>query len=136
ADAFLSRFEAETREVEETEQRAVAEVEEEVRRAGIVPVLRDFHAREAEQPVVELDRLLHVAADERGMVDAPTTRGGSLGERSDVALAEVRASLGQAGAFVGVRWRHEGQPATKSARREGARCRRRLLRQHDAEEQG
>ena len=70
ADAFLSRLQPEPREVEEAEQRRVAEVEEEMARAGIVAVLGELDERKAEQPVVELDRLLDIAADQRGVMDA------------------------------------------------------------------
>src|SRR5882757_3302759 len=57
-------------EVEEPEQVAVPDVEEEVRRSGVVAVLDHLHQREAEQSLVEVDRLLDVAADQRDVVDA------------------------------------------------------------------
>ena len=55
-------------EVEEAEQVPVADVEEEVARAGVVAVLHQLDQREAEQPLVELDGLLHVTADQREVV--------------------------------------------------------------------
>ena len=62
--------EVETREVEEGEQIAVADVEEEVRGAGIVAVLDQLGEREAEQVLVEADGPLDVAADQRRVVQA------------------------------------------------------------------
>ena len=57
-------------EVEEAEQVVVADVEEEVARAGVVAVLDQFDEREAEEVLVEPDGLLDVLADERGVVHA------------------------------------------------------------------
>ncbi len=56
--------------VEEPEQRPVAEVEEEVAGAVVVAVLDQFDQREAEEILVERDRLLDVAADQREVMDA------------------------------------------------------------------
>ena len=57
-------------EVEEGQQVAVADVEEEVRGAGVVAVLDQLGQREAEHVLVEADRPLDVAADQRGVVQA------------------------------------------------------------------
>src|SRR3954454_4155812 len=54
--------------VEEGEQVAVAEVEEEMRGAGIVAVLDQFGQRKAEDVLIEADGPPDVAADERGVV--------------------------------------------------------------------
>src|ERR1035438_8822856 len=56
--------------VEEPEQVAVADVKEEVIRAGVVAVLDQFHQREAEEPLIEADGLLGVLADQREVVNA------------------------------------------------------------------
>src|SRR4051794_36069621 len=69
-DALLGGLQPQAGEVEEPEECGVAEIEEEVRRAGIVAVLGQLDERKAEESVVELDRLLDIAADEGGMVDA------------------------------------------------------------------
>ena len=61
-------------EVEEGQQVAVADVEEEVRRTGVVAVLDQLGEREAEHVLVEADRRLDVAADQRGVVQP--ARGG------------------------------------------------------------
>src|SRR5882757_429106 len=57
-------------EVEEPEQVAVPDVEEEVRRSRVVAVLDHLHQREAEQSLIEVDRLLDIAADQRDVVNA------------------------------------------------------------------
>jgi ADP-ribosylglycohydrolase len=68
------RLEVKAGEVEEREQVPVADVEEEVVRPLVVPVAEDLGQRELQQPLVELDRLLDVGADERRMVDAARRR--------------------------------------------------------------
>jgi hypothetical protein len=55
--------------VEEPEQVVVAEVEEKVAGAGMVAVLDRLDQRAPQEVVVEADRLLDVAADQRDMVD-------------------------------------------------------------------
>src|SRR5262249_44313926 len=52
-------------EIEEAEQVVVADVEEEVIGALVIAVLNQFDERAAEELLVELDRLLRVAADQR-----------------------------------------------------------------------
>ena len=62
--------EVEAREIEERQAVAVSQVEEEVRGPGVVAVLEQVGQRELEQPLVEVDRLLDIAAEERDVVDA------------------------------------------------------------------
>jgi hypothetical protein len=88
------------REVEEAEEGPVAQVEEEVARAGVVTVLDQLDEREAEEPLVEADRLLDVLADERGVVDAA---GGGSGPRrpvGEVLLAQLLAAVTDRGELV------------------------------------
>src|SRR5215472_575053 len=59
-----------TGEVEEPEQIVVADVEEEVVGASVVAVLHELDEREAEEFLVELDRLLGVATDQGEVVHA------------------------------------------------------------------
>jgi hypothetical protein len=70
ADPLRQLVQSQPGEVEEAEQRVVAEVEEEVRRSRVVTVLDQLDQREAEQPLVEVDRPLDVTADQRGVMDA------------------------------------------------------------------
>ena len=76
--AFSARLEAEAGEVEEAQQRGVAQIEEEVRRARVVPVLDQLDQRKTQQTLVELDRGGWIGADQGGMVDASTVRRRSL----------------------------------------------------------
>jgi V8-like Glu-specific endopeptidase len=76
------RPQVKTGEVEERQQVSVADVEEEVARPRIVPVAEDLGQRELQQSLVELDRLLDIGADERGVVD--TARRGSRAARRNV----------------------------------------------------
>src|SRR3954468_22460826 len=103
-------------EVEEGDEVAVANVEEEVRGAGVVAVLDELGQREAEHVLVEADGPLDVAADQRGVVQAA---GG--GRRTFTGWREVCGP--DAGAFgVRIGWlggcgRHQRCP---SRRRFGA----------------
>ena len=90
ADRLDARLEPEAGEVEEAEQGLVAEVEEEVRGAVVVAVLDQLDQREAEQTLVELDGLLDVGADQRGVMDA-AARGVPLGRRQQVAVPQLAA---------------------------------------------
>src|SRR3954463_16611993 len=92
ADRLDAGLEPETGEVEEPEQGLVAEVEEEVRRARVVAVLDQLHEREPQQSLVELDGLLDVGADQCGMVDASSGRGGPIPGRLEVPVAELPAA--------------------------------------------
>src|SRR5215211_3324710 len=92
ADGLDARLEAEPWEVEEPQQRAVPEVEEEVRRARVVPVLDKLDEREAEQILVEPDRLLDVGADQRRVVDAPAGGRRPVRRRTEVVPPELRTT--------------------------------------------
>jgi len=70
AEHLRVRADVESREVEEGEQVAVADVEEEVRRAGIVAVLDQLGEGEAEDVLVEAHRPLDVVREERDVVHA------------------------------------------------------------------
>jgi hypothetical protein len=72
------RADVQAGEVEEGEQVAVADVEEEVRGAGVVAVLDQLGQREAEHVLVEAHGPLDVAADQRGVVQAARGRGRAL----------------------------------------------------------
>src|SRR5215831_7587847 len=69
-----ARPQPQAREIEERQKVVVANVEEQVRRALVVPIFHQLDQREAEELLIELDRLLDVAADQRHVVDA-TRRG-------------------------------------------------------------
>src|SRR3954452_4743984 len=78
-------------EVEEREQVAVADVEEEVRGAGVVAVLDQLGQREAEHVLIEADGPLDVAADQRRVVQAASGRLRPLAERLQVGGADAGA---------------------------------------------
>jgi hypothetical protein len=61
--------EIQTGEVEERQGVAVADVEEEVRRALIVPVLEDLGQWEAQQVLVEADGRLDIGGQQRQVVN-------------------------------------------------------------------
>ena len=63
-------IEVESRQVEEREQVAVADVEEEVVRAGVVPVLEDLGQGELQDALVEVDGAPYVGAQQREVVQA------------------------------------------------------------------
>src|SRR5262249_54377811 len=86
--------EVEPREVEEREQVAVADVEEEVRRALVVAVLEELGERELEHVLVEADRRLHVARDQREVMHAARRRLGSRVVWTQMLLAQRRPLLG------------------------------------------
>ena len=85
------RAEVEPGEVEERERVAVADVEEEVRRAAVVAVLEHLGERELEQALVEVDRPLDVAAEQRDVVHAPRGRGRTVRSLVQMALADLVA---------------------------------------------
>ena len=108
---FRHRLEAEAREVEEGEHVAVADVEEEVRRALVVTVLEQLDEREPEQVLVEADRALGVGADQREMVHAAAGRGRPLGLRAQVPLAQgLRGELESVQVGTSRRPRPRNQP--------------------------
>src|SRR3954454_9827601 len=78
-------------EVEEGQQIAVADVEEEVRGARVVPVLDQLGQREAQHVLVEADCPLDVAADQRGVVQAARSRLRTLAGRLQVRGADACA---------------------------------------------
>src|SRR3954447_4779984 len=78
-------------EVEEGQQIAVADVEEEVRGAGVVAVLDQLGQREAQHVLVEADCPLDVAADQRGVVQAARRRLRTLADRLQVRGADAGA---------------------------------------------
>ena len=105
-------------EVEEREEVAVADVEEEVGRALVVAVLEQLGERELEQALVEVDRPLDVAREQREVVQPtrrrrrarrPTRRGAGPGAhptpalRSTASPARVIASPWSAGLYRPVR---------------------------------
>ena len=97
------RADVEAGEVEEGEQVAVADVEEEVRGAGVVAVLDQLGQREAEHVLVEADGPLDVAADQRGVVQAA----GGGGGRSPAGLrcaARMRSRSAAMAVRSGVLW--------------------------------
>ena len=65
------RTEVETGQIEERERVAIADVEEEVRRAAVVAVLEHLGQRELEQLLVELDRPLDVVAQQGDVMHTP-----------------------------------------------------------------
>ena len=81
--------EVEAREVEEGEQVAVADVEEEVRGTLVVAVLEQLGERELEQVLVERDRRLHVARQQREMVHATRRRRRPVLGRREVPIPEL-----------------------------------------------
>src|SRR4029453_13445532 len=70
------------------EQVVVADVEEEVAGAGIVPVLDQLDQRESKELLVEADRLLDVAADQGQVMDPGGGGGRPLGDRPEVAFPQ------------------------------------------------
>src|ERR1700712_2907063 len=96
ADRLHAGLEAEPWEVEESEQRLVAEVEEEVRRPGVVAVLHQLDEREPEDVLVERGRALAVGADQGGVVDASAGRVPLL-DGLEVLLPQLRTPCFQLG---------------------------------------
>src|SRR5690348_9418937 len=76
-------------EVKETQQIPVANVEEEVARALVVPVLHQLNQREAEEALVELDGLLDVLADQRQVMHPADGGRRARVHRLKVALAKL-----------------------------------------------
>ena len=115
------RPDVEAREVEEGEQVAVADVEEEVRRAGVVAVLDQLGQREPEHVLVEADGPLDVAADQRGVVQAAGGGRRTLPGRAQVLLADPLAAGPPARAGHGWSGRGRCRSSLSSGRREGVR---------------
>src|SRR3954451_23983210 len=111
-------------EVEEGDEVAVADVEEEVRGARVVTVLDQLGQREAEYVLIEAHDPLHVAADQRGVVQ-PARRGRrALTGRLQVRGADA-GTLGLQGGRVGGGRGHLGCPLRSELSRSGRRCPRR-----------
>ena len=89
------RAEVEAGQVEVGERVALADVEEEVGRPGVVAVLEHLDQREAEQAVEELDGALHVAADQGDVVHAPGARRRPLVGRLEVPGGDLLAACGE-----------------------------------------
>ena len=68
------------------EKVAVADVEEEVRRPAVVAVLEQLGQRELENALVERDRLLDVARDERKMMETARRRRRAVSGHHEVPL--------------------------------------------------
>jgi hypothetical protein len=111
ADRLAERRVLVAREVEEAQEIAVSQVEEEVAGTGVVAVLDQFHQGEAEELLVEPDGLLHVAADQRGVVDAARGGRGPLGRRTEVALPDLVAAVPYGGQFLTLRLWHPRPPS-------------------------
>jgi len=77
-----------TGKVEESEQVAIADVEEEMRRSCVVTILDDLDEREAEEPLIELDGLLDVLADQCDVMHAPGGGRRSIRILDEVSLAQ------------------------------------------------
>src|SRR4051812_6232256 len=83
------RADVQAGEVEEREQVPVPDVEEEVRRARVVAVLDQLGEREAQHVLVEADGALHVAADQRRVVQAASRGGRALPGGMQVRVADA-----------------------------------------------
>src|SRR5690242_17720062 len=88
ADRFDAGLQAKAREIEEPKQGLVSKVEEEVRRAMVVTILHQLDEREAQKSLVELDRLLHIRADQREVVNAATNGVGTGRRRAQVLVSK------------------------------------------------
>jgi hypothetical protein len=73
-----------------------------VGRAGIVAILDELDQREAEQPLVEVDGLYDVAADQGCVVDAAAVGGRPAARRCDVLRAQFLAPLGETGLLFSI----------------------------------
>src|SRR6266508_4407663 len=103
SEYLLVRSEVEAGQVEERERIAVADVEEEMRRSFVVAVLEDLGERELEHSLVEVDRPLHVRADERRVMHTASTRRGTIAARPKVIARDLGAGCGEP---VALRCRH------------------------------
>src|SRR4051794_5754082 len=83
------RADVQAGEVEEREQVPVADVEEEVRRTRVVAVLDQLGQREAEHVLVEAHGPLHVAADQRRVVQAAGRGGRAFPGGAQVRVADA-----------------------------------------------
>src|SRR5215469_5059479 len=88
ADRLLPRRVLIAREVEEPQQVVIADVEEEVIRPGVVPVLYQLDQRETEELLVEPDGLLGVFADKGQVVHSAHGADRALRQRPEILLAQ------------------------------------------------
>ena len=82
-------FETEAWEVEERKSVSVADVEEEVRRAGVVAVLEQLGQRELEEPLVEGNRPIDVGRDQGLMMHPAGSRRRTVPRRDQVLCAHL-----------------------------------------------
>src|SRR6516162_9525971 len=115
ADGLLERRVLMAGEVEEPEHVAVADVEEEVAGARVVPVFHQLHQREAEKLLVELDGLLDVLADQGEMVHALYRGGRPLIAAAQVLLAQLLPARPDLLEFLALRRWHESPPCVIAA---------------------
>ena len=99
---LLVRAEVEAGEIEVGKGVAMADVEEEVRRALVIAVLEHLDQRKAEHALEELHRALDVAADESDVVYTAGGGGGPFGSRCEVLRCQFFAACGEPGALVGI----------------------------------
>src|SRR5215472_18150494 len=93
-------------EVEEPEQVVVADVEEEVVGALVVPVLYKLDQRESEELLVELDRLLGITADQGEMMYALHAGRRSTARRPQILLAQLCPTRANPLKFLALWLRH------------------------------
>src|SRR5262249_17276493 len=115
ADGLLERRVLMPGEVEEPEHVAVADIEEEVAGARVVPVLHQFHQRETEKLLVELDGLLDVLADQGEMVHALHRGGRPLTAAPQVLLAQFLPARPDLLEFLALRRWHGSPPCVIAA---------------------
>src|SRR5262245_23288459 len=120
ADGLGERRVLMAREVEEPQQVAVADVEEEVAGTGVVAVLHQLDQREAEELLVELDRLLHVPADQGQVVHSLDGRVRPLAPRAQILVAQPLTARPHFRELGSLRLWHGRLPACSWARRRTA----------------
>ena len=104
AEHLLVRAEVEPRQVEVGQRVAVADVEEEVRRAFVVAVLEHLDQRESEDTLEELHGALDVAADQRDVMHTAGGAGRAVGLRCEVLCGKLVAAGGRDGRVDRCRW--------------------------------
>src|SRR5262249_61617967 len=87
----------------------------EVAGARVVPVLHQFHQREAEKLLVELDGLLDVLADQGEMVHALHSGGRPLTAAAQVFLAQFLPARPDLLEFLALRRWHRSPPCVIAA---------------------
>jgi hypothetical protein len=84
----------EARQIEEREAVPITDIEEEMRRALIVPVLEHIGKRETKKVLVEPDGALDIGDKQRHMMHATSGRGGSFVTRSQMGGRDIDSSSG------------------------------------------